>query len=342
MTSASDFTAWVYGCTDVGAVRRNNEDAFVIADLGSRASAGSEPPAGLSTDDADATSRGPCAMLKKVQVAGPGLLLAVSDGMGGAEAGEIASFLVVENLRRELSAANTERPTAKLVREVVERANHIVYGEAESNSLRAGMGATLTAVLVRGERAYIAGVGDSRCYVIRERRIRQVTRDQSLVESLVELGHMTREEAEISPHRNVILQALGTKPSVAVALARLRLRRGDLLLLCSDGLSTKLGDDEMAEMALAGPTLEEACQRMIRRAKERGGEDNITAILAHFSGTGLEPPTHEERVTRSLEQIHAFNHATGAGYAEPPEADPPERKFDDSSPTTPLPPVAEN
>src|SRR5205085_384582 len=184
-----------------------------------------------------------------------------------------------ENLRRGLAVPQEGRPTAGLVREAVENANHVVWGEAEASPARTGMGATLTAALVRGDRAYIAGVGDSRAYVIREKRIRQLTRDQSLVESLIELGHITREEADISPHRNVILQALGTRPKVAVALMRLRLRRGDMLLLCSDGLSGKLANDELAALALAGPTIDEACKKMVLTAKERGGEDNITVIL---------------------------------------------------------------
>jgi PPM family protein phosphatase len=348
MSSEREITAWVFGCTDVGAVRRNNEDAFVIADLTSQTAAGSEPPAGVRTEGVDTANRGSEGTLRKVQVTDQGLLLAVSDGMGGAEAGEVASFLVVESLRRGLESAPTDRPTARLVREVVERANHFVYGEAESNTTRAGMGATLTAVLVRGERAYIAGVGDSRCYVIRERRIRQVTRDQSLVESLVELGHMTREEAEISPHRNVILQALGTRPNIAVALTRLRLRRGDLLLVCSDGLSNKVSenkvsDDEMAEIALAGPGLDDACRALIAEAKARGGEDNITAILAHFSGEGLEAPGDDEHVTKTLEHIHAFNHATGTGYAEPDgDSGAMDTPIDDKAPTVPLPRLPEH
>jgi serine/threonine protein phosphatase PrpC len=261
--------------------------------------------------------------------------------MGGAEAGEIASFLVVESLRRDLSHPQPGRPTGRLVREAVERANNVVWGEAESSPRRSGMGATLTAALVREDRAYIAGVGDSRAYVIREERIRQLTRDQSLVESLVELGHITREQAETSPHRNVILQALGTRPSVAVALARVQLRRGDLLLLCSDGLSGKLSNEELRDIALDGPTIDEAARHMVAVAKERGGEDNITVILTHLSGAGLESPSTDEAVTATIEQIHSFNHAAGAGYAED-EVDTdtqPIEPIDDDAPTGPLAPA---
>jgi serine/threonine protein phosphatase PrpC len=339
MSSDVEVTAWVYGCTDTGVVRRNNEDAYVIADLDGGVAVGSNAPQASAEGDADPMTRGDHGLFRKVHVGEQGLLLAVSDGMGGAEAGEIASFLVVESLRRDLLTAPRDRPTARLIREAVERANHAVWGEAEASPQRSGMGATLTAVLVRGDRAYIAGVGDSRCYVIRGKQIIQVTRDQSLVESLVELGHLTREEAEASPHRNVILQALGTRPRVAVALAKLRPRRGDLLLLCSDGLSGKLTDEEMATCALTGPTLESACQQMVEVAKERGGEDNITVILAHLSGPGLPQPADAEGVATTLEAIHSFNHAAGAGYAESePEPDRPEPAVDSDAPTGKLKP----
>jgi serine/threonine protein phosphatase PrpC len=340
MTSPREVIAWIYGCTDAGVVRRNNEDAFVIADLGSSLAAQSAPPTGSLAFDTS-PQHGSEALFRKCVVGEQGLLLAVSDGMGGAEAGEVASFLVVESLRRDLAHAQAGRPTGRLVREAVERANNVVWGEAESSPRRTGMGATLTAVLIRENRAYVAGVGDSRAYVVREGRIRQVTRDQSLVESLVELGHITREQAETSPHRNVILQALGTRPNVAVALARLQLRRGDILLLCSDGLSGKLSADEMRDIALEGPTIDEAARAMVKHAKERGGEDNITVILAHFSGTGLASPVAEEAMATTIEQIHSFNHAAGAGYADDDiDTDTqPMEPVDDDAPTGPLAPA---
>ena len=313
MSSERDITAWVYGCTDVGVVRRNNEDAFVIADLTTQFAASSIPPAGAEVPEPDPTARGLEGAMRKCLVGEQGLLLAVSDGMGGAEAGEIASYLVVESLREDLTT-NQDRSTGNLVRHAVEHANKVVFDAAGRVPRRNGMGATLTAALVRGDRAYVAGVGDSRCYVIRGRRIRQVTRDQSLVESLVELGHITPEEAEVSPHKNIILQALGTKREVAVALTRIQLTRGDMLLLCSDGLTGRVGAEELLEMALAGPTIDEACQRMVALAKERGGDDNITVILAHLAGPGLDAPAETVSVTGTLHKIHGFNHAAGIGY----------------------------
>lgn len=335
MTEDREITAWVFGCTDVGVVRKNNEDAFVISDLTTHSSAASAAPSGALLDVADTAQRGQEGGLKKCRLGPQGLLLAVSDGMGGAEAGEIASYLVVESIRADL-AKEQERSTGSLIREAVEHANHVVFDAAGRVVTRNGMGATLTAVLVREDRAYVAGVGDSRCYAIRGKRIRQLTRDQSLVESLVELGHLTREEAESSPYKNIILQALGTKPEVAVALTQLSLNRGDMLLLCSDGLSGKASAEELLELALAGPTLKDACHKMVALARDRGGEDNITVILSHFSGAGLEAPTDTITVTGTLQKIHGFDHAAGVGY-EGDSATRSEGSVDTEASTNPLP-----
>lgn len=314
MDPESEVTAWVFGCTDSGLVRKNNEDAYVIADLTGDSAVASTVPSGADAPFLDRTQRGEVAMLRKMTVGEHGLLLAVSDGMGGAEAGEFASFLVVESIREGLAAPAADSPTGSLVREAVERANNVVFESAESHPRQSGMGATLTSVLVRKDRAYIACVGDSRCFIIRGGRVSLVTRDQSLVESLVELGHLTREQAETSPHRNVILQALGTRAEVAVALSRIKLHRGDMVLICSDGLSGKVRADELLEIALAGPTIEIAGRRMVALANERGGEDNITLILTHFGGPGLEEAPDGLGVTGALEKIHGFDHAAGGGY----------------------------
>lgn len=177
-----------FGLTDVGVVRKNNEDAFLIADL-----------------EREETADRPW---HEAAVSQRGILLAVSDGMGGAAAGEIASALTVGSLRQWLGEDHQGVGTQVLIKEAVEEANRNVFDAAQDNERR-GMGATLTAVLVRGKMAHIAEVGDSRAYLIRGGRIRQVTRDQSYVQLLVEQGVVTREQAEKSPHRNVILQAMG-------------------------------------------------------------------------------------------------------------------------------------
>ena len=156
MAQELEVNAWVFGCTDVGRVRKNNEDAFVISDLTENSSAGSFMPAGARARTGDTTERGDEGGLRKCRVGLHGLLFAVSDGMGGAEAGEIASHLVVESLKEDLSAKH-DKSTGPLIRAAVERANHVVFDAAISHPRRNGMGATLTAVLVREDRAYIAG-----------------------------------------------------------------------------------------------------------------------------------------------------------------------------------------
>ena len=275
----------VYGRTDVGRVRPHNEDAFVIADL-----MGASPPIHAMP--------GPVAL----EVRERGILLAVSDGIGGAQAGEVASTLALHALRRGLAAAGPSSVEEALTSSV-ERANQKVW-EAAATSGRQGMGATLTVVLLHGERAYVAEVGDSRAYVLRGRSFIQLTRDQSCVQSMLDSGALTREEAETFEYKNVILQAIGTKANVVVALNRFTLRRGDRILLCSDGLTSKVTDDELRDTVAAASTLNAACEQLIALANARGGEDNITVMLAEMRGEGLRAFTGEERV--SLETVQAF------------------------------------
>jgi PPM family protein phosphatase len=275
---------YAVGRTDRGRVRPANEDAFVIADL----SAASEP-------------RGP-----RFEVGERGVLLAVSDGMGGAEAGEVASALVVESLRGHLDDRCYECDVLESVRCAVEMANREVVAAAREPG-RAGMGATLVAVVVHGALAHIASVGDSRVYLIRNGAIHRLTKDQSYVEALVAAGAMTREQAEQSPYRNVILQAIGQRPEITADLGRIEMRRGDVFLLCSDGLSGKLSDGEMLAVVAAGPDHERACARLVELANERGGEDNITVILAEVAGLELRKPAPAESVAEALETVQEFD-----------------------------------
>lgn len=271
-----------FGLTDVGVVRKNNEDAFLIADL-----------------EREETADRPW---HEAAVSQRGILLAVSDGMGGAAAGEIASALTVGSLRQWLGEDHQGVGTQVLIKEAVEEANRNVFDAAQDNERR-GMGATLTAVLVRGKMAHIAEVGDSRAYLIRGGRIRQVTRDQSYVQLLVEQGVVTREQAEKSPHRNVILQAMGHRGDIVVALGRLELRGGDTFVLCSDGLSGKVSESEMRDIVESSTDFPEAATRMIAIANERGGEDNITVVLARVSGSGVPAAEPTDGITRTLQSI---------------------------------------
>ena len=281
-------TLLVAGLTDVGIVRTNNEDAFVVADLDRDA----------KVDVAKAT---------EFDVKDKGMLLAVSDGMGGEAAGEVASSLVIETLRRVLATAApsdeaTNSGIAKAVEHAVTRANEAVWKEAKSPDKK-GMGATLTAVYVQGDTAYIAEVGDSRAYLVRGSRIRQMTKDQSFVQLLLDSGALTKEEAEAYPHKNIILQAMGQQEKVSVALGKLALRRSDRLLICSDGLSNKVTPVEMKEAMLSGDPLDVVCKKLVDLANARGGEDNCTIILAQAEGEGLPAFRDAERVTQTFEVV---------------------------------------
>lgn len=271
--------------TDVGRARQTNEDACSVTEL--------ETGQVIDAIGADRT----------VELGQKGVLLAVSDGMGGHQAGEVASALVLESLQREL-AQDAKGPLHKHLEDAVHRANRRVHNAARSAE-RHGMGATLTAVFIRGTEAFIAEVGDSRGYLLRNERLRQITRDQSMVQMLVDQGVMTSQEARKAPGKNVILQAVGLAPDVRVAIGRLELRRGDRLLLCSDGVTNQISDDELRQI-LTRSEPREACETMIALANERGGEDNETVIVADVLGEDLNEPVEFETVTSTFEVLQAF------------------------------------
>lgn len=168
------------------------------------------------------------------------------------------------------------------------------------------MGATLTAALIHGLHAYVAEVGDSRAYLLRGGALEQVTRDQSYVQFLVDQEGFSREQARKSNLRNVVLQAIGQGPQVRPALQRLALRRGDRLLLCSDGLSNKLNEDEMREILRGTPDLDAACARLIDAANEHGGDDNITVILSAFDGPDWPEAAADEIVADTIVTLSSF------------------------------------
>jgi PPM family protein phosphatase len=272
-----------FGRTDVGRVRRNNEDAFVIADLMSG------PPAQsvASPTEFDLGERG--------------ALLAVSDGVGGEQAGEVASALALDSLGREMSRGSASDAEIAL-EESVQVANQRVLDAAHS-ARRRGMGTTLTAVLIHDHHAYVAEVGDSRAYLVRGHRAVQLTHDQSYVQLLLDAGAVTELQAETHEYRNVILQALGTQSKVIVALTRLSLCRDDRLVLCSDGLTAKVQDEEMRHVVSCATTPRAATDDLVAMANQRGGEDNITVVVAALEGQGLPAPTGE---AISLETLQAF------------------------------------
>ncbi|MEO6324137.1 MAG: Stp1/IreP family PP2C-type Ser/Thr phosphatase [Thermoanaerobaculia bacterium] len=252
-----------YGISDIGLKRKNNEDGFVIRDL----------TQSVTLDPPDARDRAIGAM---------GVLLAVCDGMGGAHAGEVASALALETLASEMQNLNETCPRPELFRKAVEVVNQRVWNEAKLDPKLSGMGTTLTAALVCEGRALIAHIGDSRAYFTRGGRVEQITKDQSIAGTLVASGQMTEEQAKQTPFRNVLLQAVGTKEKVQIALDGVHLEPGDTLLLCSDGLSNKVDAKDLARL-LAGDDLKVSAAGLVALANERGGEDNITVVIARIT-----------------------------------------------------------
>ncbi len=288
--------ARLYGKTDVGCVRENNEDSYIVIDLLN----GNTP---LPTEELQRS------------VNENRLLLAVADGMGGAAAGEVASRLAIEALRAEFLHFPGAGSATRLIG-AIEQINRQILEAGRRNRQYAGMATTITAALVEGNKVYIAEVGDSRAYLIRGGRIKQITTDQSWVELMVEQGLITRDAAQASNRRNVILQSLGGQADVKVALTAVELAAGDTLLLCSDGLSEKLFNHEMMSILQTAGNIAAAGDEMIAIAKERGGEDNITLALARFEGEGLSASPAAEEIISHIEVISVFDHVADMGVRD--------------------------
>ncbi len=277
----------VFARTDVGQQREHNEDAFLVADL----------------------TRQNASLLPEVrdhEVGPKGSLLMVADGMGGAAAGEVASEMATDSVYEHLTEhwitdkEDTPQQFAFRLREAVEGANTKIHEHAKQNPDRRGMGTTTTAVGILGDYLYLTQVGDSRAYLVRQGRTTQLTKDQSLMQRLVDAGELTEEEAEQSERKNIILQALGPDPRVRVDLTHQEIRKGDLVVVCSDGLSGQVSAEEIAAAVTENKDLVAACGALIDLANERGGPDNITAIIARFDGDGLKDPSQDESVGREV------------------------------------------
>jgi len=266
----------VCGVTDVGRERTNNEDALVIA-------------------DATTGHVALCPTRQAFDVTNTPMLLAVADGMGGENAGEVASALTLATLRDALAKELARHEPGEALRAAIVYTNEVVT-EAATTPGREGMGATLVAVIVRGSRAYVGTVGDSRAYVLRRHRLVQVTKDQSFLQYLIDSGGITQDQIASFPQKNVILQAVGRAPGLRVPIGTIDLRRDDLLLLCTDGLTGEVEDDAIRDIT-ATTTLDTASARLIHAANENGGRDNITVIVASVSGGGVAEPTSEEVVS---------------------------------------------
>ena len=234
------------GFTDPGRKRRRNEDSYVI-----------EPP-----------------------------LFAVADGMGGAQAGEVASRLAAAAFR-EFHDADDLDPEKRLVA-IIQEANRRIYERAADDSEVSGMGTTITAALVGGTGLAIGHVGDSRAYRLRAGRFEQLTDDHSLVADLVRSGRLTPEEADVHPQRSVITRALGTDAQVDVDTFTVPAENGDLFLLCSDGLTTMVGDEEIRDLMTRAKDLDQAGKGLVKAANRAGGEDNVTVVLFRVSDGAAE------------------------------------------------------
>ena len=237
-----------WGLTDPGCVRAQNQDAYQIEYLDRNT-----------------------------------LLCVVCDGMGGAKSGNVASTLAVDVFVQEIKrtwTANMDREkTDQMLRGAVKLANFTVFDQAMQFEEFSGMGTTLAAVLVRGRDAAVINVGDSRIYRVNRSGIRQLTVDHSLVQMMVDRGELTPELARTYPGKNFITRAIGTEPVVESDLFHYNVDRGDCLLLCSDGLSNMMDDQEILFEVVHGTNKQLCCQRLLDIAKNRGAPDNVTSIL---------------------------------------------------------------
>ena len=313
MAERGSIKVTVVGATDVGRVRDHNEDNLLVADL----------TAAERAEDGQTIQR---------ELGERGLLMAVADGMGGAASGEIASQTAVDTVYESFSkkgflqgAAEPEQVRDGLI-ESLNTANKTIYERGQEEAEHRGMGTTMTAAFVLGDTVHFAQVGDSRAYLLRKGKLNQVTKDQSLISQLIEEGTLTEEEAEKLGGRNIILQALGVEPSVNVETKSLEILDGDLLALCSDGLSGMVKDDLLQSTLAGADDLGATSRRLVELANEAGGRDNITVILVRFEGAGLRQPLRpletEERPGRGDRP-----QVTGFAPAEPPPEEPAKGKF---------------
>lgn len=242
---------YAWGITDKGAVRSQNQDSYHLA-----------------FRDADL------------------VIAMVCDGMGGALAGNVASALAVDVASAYLESLTPEElcqaPREHLIR-AVNLANDAVYRKSMTDKDCLGMGTTMVAVIVAEHRAWILNIGDSRCYRLGENGVAKVTRDHSVVEDLLRRGEITAEEARLHPHKNLITRALGAEEKAKPDLYELELKAGEYLLLCSDGLSNILTDQELLYEVLHGGEQESCCRRLLELSLSRGAPDNVTAVLIQIA-----------------------------------------------------------
>ncbi len=281
-----------HATSHIGRVRKGNEDNYLLLNI-------SDAKAWTSSQEPDEF----VIESQRFEVSGPGIVLAVSDGMGGALAGEVASKMAVDTVSKTFLDDDPEKTVAPIVMdeslvgklyEATLYANYLIHQQGRDPQFQ-GMGATFTGIGISPDAVDLIQVGDSRAYLVRNSNIYQITKDQSLVQQLIDANQISQEEAESHALKNVILQALGAQPEIFPVSARLIPRKDDILLICSDGLSNKVSGLEMQRVVLENlDRLEMACADLVRLANENGGEDNITVILARLSGDSLTEPDDDE------------------------------------------------
>jgi serine/threonine protein phosphatase PrpC len=279
-------TVEIHATSHVGRVRRGNEDNYLLLNITRSKAWTSSQEAGEFVIES-----------QKFEIDDNGVVMAVSDGMGGALAGEVASKMAVESVCEKLinddvdATLTPEEYNQNLITKLYNAtvyANYMIHQQGRSDPQYQGMGATFTGVGVTPEAVDIIQVGDSRAYLVRNEKIYQVTKDQSLVQQLIDAQQISPEEAETHTLKNVILQALGAQNEIYPVSARIQPHQNDVFLICSDGLSNKVNAASMQRIILENmDKLEQACAELVKEANENGGEDNITVILAKFTGENL-------------------------------------------------------
>ncbi len=280
----------VFARTDVGNYRDHNEDAFRVANL--------------TTEEHGLTPT-----VREHEVGENGSLFMICDGMGGAAAGEVASNMAVEEIYRTVIQPPKPQTRLELARRLIwaiDAANMAIFRKAEENPSMKGMGTTATVAAVHDRILIVGQIGDSRSYIIRKGRAYRMTKDQSLLQRLIDAGHLTEEAASQSMHQHVILQALGVKQSIDVVLTISVLAQGDQLLLCSDGLTDVIPDEDIARIITENSSLppSEVCKILTEEAKRRDSTDNITVILARFEGADLPLPSRKKIEYVELDKEH--------------------------------------
>ena len=266
----------LYGMSDVGRVRKNNEDNFVVCNL-------TTGEVGLSPS------------LREHDAGPRGCLFMVADGMGGEASGEVASQLAAVTIPKRLYdnlkslGVVSEANFVILLREAIEYANQIIYQKALANPIYRGMGTTTTAAALFGQHLFVGQVGDSRCYLIRNKQITQLTRDQTFLNYLKDIGAELPTDPEKDSRKSILTQAVGSSETLDVKVTYIRVNQGDRILICSDGLYNMVPEADLLENAGRGDGLSDNCKALIEKANANGGTDNITVILAEFSGPGLPP-----------------------------------------------------